>query len=464
MKKYIVYAGCLFMLSMTTSCKKFLDRVPPHSLVEDNAIVDGASAEAALIGAFVPLKNMNPSPFDANYISDGSQMVGFTTGTFRTFDADLEINAMGTGDAWNECSQIINASNAVIEKTTELSDNKFVNNRKNGIIAEARFMRFFAQYYLFRYYGQFWDLSSKYGGLMRRTPAMVSNNDYARSTVADTYGLLLEDLDFVIANGPDFTTVYRPSKLLAKAYKAELFLMRGTNADLQNAISLADEVLNDPIRKREATYAAIFANGYTSSELLFTRYMDKQMLSNVFANVGSIVKMFGGVFTPTPLLQNILAGDLRAPFYQRTDVVNGLNVIRVPKLYKADGNCLPYYMRTSEMNLIKAEAYARLNQKGNAIDAVNVLRLRAGMGILDASTIADNNLQTVVFNEIAKEMSLENGYEWFAAIRLKGTDGRNLIYTIKPKVTAIKQFVWPIPPKEKELNKLMIQNPGYEGI
>lgn len=456
--------GCLVVLSITSSCEKFLDRVPPHSLVEDNAIVDGASAEAALIGVFVPLKNMNPSPFGANYISDGSQMVGFTTGRFRAFDEEAELNAFSTGDAWKECSEIINAANAVIEKTAELSDDKFVNNRKNGIIAEARFMRFFAQYYLFRYYGQFWDTNSKYGALMRRTPAKVSNNSYARSTVQETYALLFEDLDFVMANGPDFSTVYRPSKLLAKAYKAELFLMRGTNADLQNAITLADEVLNDPIRKKEATYAAIFANGYSSSELLFTRYMDKQMLNGVFGNVGSIVRMFGGVFTPTPLLLNILDGDLRAPFYNRVDLVNGLDVTRVPKLYKADGNCLPYYMRTSQMDLIKAEAYTRLNQKDKAITAVNVLRLRAGMGILNSTAITDAELPQVIFNEITKEMSLENGYEWFAAIRLKGTDGRSLIHTIKPKVTKVNQFIWPIPQKETELNNLMIQNPGYEGI
>ena len=464
MKKNIIYTGCLFILSMTTSCEKFLDKIPPHSLVEDNAIVDGASAEAALIGVFLPLRNMNPSPFDAHYISDGSQMVGFTTGHFRGFDEELELNAVNTGDAWDECSQIINAANVVIEKTAEISDSKFANNRKTGIIAEARFMRFFAQYYLFRYYGQFWDLNSKYGGLMRRVPARVSNNNYGRSTVQESYNLLLEDLNFVIENGADFTSVYRPSKLLAKAYKAELLLMRGTNTDLQNAITLANEVLNDQMRKKEGTYAAIFTNGYTSSELLFTRYMDKQMLSGVFGNWASIVRMFGGVFSPTPLLLNILNGDLRAPFYKRIDKVNGLDVIRVPKLYKADGNCLPYYMRTGEMDLIKAEAYAHLNQKDNAIDAINVLRLRAGEGKLISSAVADSELSTVVFNEIVKEMALENGYEWFAALRLKGADGRNLIFTLKPQVKTIKQFVWPIPPKEIELNKSMIQNPGYEGI
>ncbi|MDR2283894.1 MAG: RagB/SusD family nutrient uptake outer membrane protein [Sphingobacterium sp.] len=464
MKRTVIYSLGLCALFGITSCDSYLDKLPPHSLVEDNAITDAASAEAALIGIYVPFKAMNPGPFGAGYISDGSQMVGFTSGIFRSFDRDLEENTVNTGDAWDECSQIINAANAVIKKTGELPETKFVGNRKAEIIAEARFMRFFGQYYIFRYYGQFWDITSPYGALMRREPARVSTNDYPRATVEESYNLLLEDLDFVIATSPSFSTVYRPSNLLAKAYKAELLLMRGTASDLNTAIQLADEVLNDPLRKREATYGDIFKNGYKSSELLFTRYMDAQMLANVFSNVGSIVRMFGGTFEPTALLEGILDGDTRARFYKRVDMVNGKETVRVPKLFKEDGNCLPYYMRTSQMDLIKAEAYVHLKQKENAVAALNVLRLRAGEEGLKANDIADEELHTVLFEEITRELALENGYEWFASLRLKGKDGKALIYSIKPQVKSVKQFIWPIPQKEKELNKAITQNPGYEGI
>lgn len=450
---------------LMVSCNKnWLNKTPPHSLVEDNAIVDQKSAEAALIGIFVPFKNMNPSPFGANYISDGSQMIGFTTGYYRSFDAELEANGYTTGDAWPECSQMINSANAVIAKVAAIDDGKFSANRKKEIIAEAKFMRFFAQYYILKYYGQFWDMSSQYGALMRREPARVSNNDFARSTVAETYTLLLEDLDDAIANTPEFSTVYMPSKLLAKAYKAEVLLMRGAEEDLKTAITLADEVLKDPKRSMEATYGDVFDNGYTSSELLFTRFMDEQMLSGVFSNVGSIVRMFGGIFEPTPLLSDILGDDARAPFYARTDTVNDNPTVRVPKLYKPDGNCLPYYMRTSEMVLIKAEAYARLGDKINAVSAMNVLRARAGVSLLKAAEIANGDLPAVVFEEITRELALENGYEWFAAIRLKGKNGKPMVFTLKPSIESVNQLIWPIPQKEIELNKLMIQNPGTVAV
>lgn len=454
----------MLLLLAVTSCDSYLDKVPPHSLVENNAIVDAASAEAALIGTFYPLKGMNPSPFGANYISDGSHMLGFTTGRFRSFDDQLEVNSFNKGDAWDECSDIINSANFVIEKTEQVDDSKFPTNRKQEIIAEAKFLRFFAQYYLMRHYSQFWDLNSSYGALMRREPSRVSNNDKMRETVADTYTLLLEDLDYVIANGPEFVNVYRPSKLLAKAYKAEVLLMRSTNDDLQNAITIANEVLADNKRSKETAYADIFANAYSSSELLFTRYMDAEMLDGVFSNVGSIVRMFGGTYEPTIYFMEILGDDARTSFYNES-VVDGENkFVRVPKLYKEDGNCLPYYMRTSEMELIKAEAYVVLNNKQKALDAVNTLRLRAGEDVLLAADVTDANLSTVIFNEIVKEMALENGYEWFAAIRLKDMSGKRLIYTLKIEVESDEQLIWPIPQKEEELNGLMIQNPGYEHL
>lgn len=459
----LIYCLSVFLL-IITSCDSYLEEIPPHSLVESNVITDQATAESALIGTYYPLESINPSPFGANYVSNGSHMVGFTSGSFGNLDEESLVNTFTKGNGWEKSSDMINAANLIIEKIEDVADMEFDENRKNEIRAEARFLRFFAQYYLFRHYGQFWDINSNYGGLMRRTPARLSSNDFARSTVAETYDLLFEDLDFVIENGPEFTTVYRASSLLAMAYKAEVLLMRGDGEDLQNAIVLADQVLNNSSRAKEATYEAVFENGYDSSELLFTRFMDENNLSFVFRFVDSMVQMFGGRFDITPQLENLLGDDLRTPFYKRIDIVDGEEVVRVPKIYKDDGNCVLYYMRTSQMDLVKAEAYARMNQKINAIDAINVLRIRAGEDELVAGDISDNELSMVIFNEIAREMALEKGYEWFTAIRLKNLNNEPLIFEIKDEVTSINQFIWPIPLEEVEFNLLIVQNPGYENL
>ncbi|MCK0132652.1 RagB/SusD family nutrient uptake outer membrane protein [Flavobacteriaceae bacterium F08102] len=460
MNKLINIIGMFFILTLI-SCD--VDEVPPHSLVENNVITSQSTAESALIGAFVPFKTINPAPFASGYVSNGSHMIGFTTGTFSGFDTDCEENNFTSSIGWDQCSDMINAANIVIEKTAQVADSEFADNRKKEIIAEATFLRFFAQYYLFRHFAQHWDINSPYGGLMRREPTRLSSVDYARSTVAESYTLLLEDLDYIIANGPEFSSVYRPSKLLAKAFKAEVLLMRGSDADLQNAITIANEVLNDPTRSMESSYNAIFENGYDSSELLFTRFFDDQLANIVFRNVDSMVNSFGGRFEVTEELVEILGDDSRASMY--IDEID--ETTRVPKIYKESGECLPYYMRTSEMYLIIAEANARLGLKSDAIDAINVLRSRAGEDDLDPSDIADDDLITVLFNEISKEIALEKGYAWFASIRLIGPDGKRLVYSLKPTVlnsNGTNQFIWPIPNEEVTLNRLMVQNPGYEQL
>ncbi|MEC3908820.1 RagB/SusD family nutrient uptake outer membrane protein [Tamlana sp. 2201CG12-4] len=295
---------------------------------------------------------------------------------------------------------------------------------------------------------------------MRRATSDLSNANQARQTVADTYALLLEDLDFVITNGPDFSSPYRPSKLLAKAYKAEVLLMRGTNADLQEAITIAQQVLDDSSRIMAGTYAEIFNTGFDSPELLFTRAVDDRLASIASRNVDSMLNIFGGVISISEAFETLLGADLRAPLYK--EEING--ILTVPKMAFGGDKGVMFYMRTSQMLLIQAEARARLGEKEKAIDAINVLRARAGETTLDASSISDNDLSLTIYNEIAKEIGFEKGEEWFAAIRLKDTNGESLVFGLKSEVTSVNQLIWPIPNAEVEFNEPMEQNPGYENL
>ncbi len=450
--------GTLFFICMM-SCD--IDEIPPHSLVKENAITTAAQAEQALNGAFVPLESLNNSTFAADYATSGSQMIGLSTGGFDSFDEQLLENEFTSSNGWNQCADMVNSANFAIEGTSALPDATFSNpDRKNEILAQATFMRFFAQYYIFRYYGQHWDLSSSLGGLMRRATADLSNANHARETVADTYTMLLEDLDFVIANGPEFSTPYRPSKLLAKAFKAEVLLMRGNDADLEQAIMIAQEVLNDPGRSMAGTYRAVFDNGFESSELLFTRYVDDQLARLAGFNLDSMLNIFGGLIFISEAFEDLLGSDLRAPFYK--EEVD--DKITTPKMFIGQDRGVVFYMRTSQMYLVQAEAHARLNRKDAAIAAINVLRTRAGETPLVASSISDNDLSITVYNEIAKEIGIEKGEEWFAAIRLKNASGDPLVFDLKSEVTSINQLVWPIPGSEVEFNQLIQQNPGYEDL
>ena len=454
---YII--GVLFLFCII-SCD--VDEIPPHKLVGNNAITTEIQAEYALKGAFLPLVKLNDGIFSSKYITSASLMIGLADGSFGNFDDQLKANTLETSIGWKEASDMINAANFAMAGAAALSPSVFANPvRQKEVVAEAKFMRFFGQYYLFRYFGQHWDLNSPYGGLMRREPADLINASQARETVADTYTLLLEDLDFIIKNGPNFSSPYAPSNLLAKAYKAEVLVMRGTDEDLREAITLAEQVLNNSARSLSTTYAEVFNTGFDSSELLFTRAVDDALARFAARNVDSMFNIFGGRIYISDAFETLLGSDLRAPLFKEEK--DGVSI--VPKMFVGETSGVMFYMRTSQMHLIQAEAYARLEQKGNAITAINKLRRRAGEADLVASAISDNDLSITVYNEIVKELGFEKGEELFAAIRLKNASGERLVFELKPEITSVNQLIWPIPNGELDFNDLIDKNnPGYEGL
>ena len=66
---------------------------------------------------------------------------------------------------------------------------------------------------------------------MRRVPGTLSNNNMERSGVREAYNLILEDLDYAIDYGPVYKDVFSASRGLAKGFKVEVLLLRGTDED-----------------------------------------------------------------------------------------------------------------------------------------------------------------------------------------------------------------------------------------
>lgn len=114
---------------------------------------------------------------------------------------------------------MINAANNVIYYVEQLGDEKFGTNRRNEILAEARFLRAFCYMYLMQHHAQFWDTESKYGLVLRLEPSKLSLNKKARSSVSDSYKAIFDDLEFAVNNAPDYQSSYRICKTSAKHLK-----------------------------------------------------------------------------------------------------------------------------------------------------------------------------------------------------------------------------------------------------
>lgn len=278
--KYII--GLIWLATSLSACNSlFDDELPKSQIAAKEAIKDQASAETALLGVYSYLGEYGI--FSAYFLVDDAYRCGLLEGTYRgqNYERYLELLEIPSEhnellNKWKLCGQMINAANNLLEGIEKVPDNRFIENRKSEIIAETRFMRAFAQLYLMKHYAFWWDIDSEYGPLMRRVPGKLSNNNMKRSNVKEAYGMILDDLDYAINNGPDFSNVYRVSKGLAKAYKIETLLLRGQPEDYAAVPQMADDVVADYGFKMENTYADFVKNGYESTELMFSRYLSEK--------------------------------------------------------------------------------------------------------------------------------------------------------------------------------------------
>lgn len=309
----IFLCSLLFLFAITGCDSMFDDELPPHDLVGENAITNETSAETALNGIFSNLQGYGT--MSANYICDNEYRTGLLTGTYRgTFETDgllgfkLTEEYSYVADPWELAYKMVNAANNFIYYVEKLSENLFGENRKTEMLAEAKFARAFGHTFLLRRYGYFWDINSPLGPIIRLEPSSISNNSMGRSSVKESYEKIFEDLDYAIQHGPRFYSKYRSCATTAKAFKADILMNRGEEGDYAEAIRLANEVIASDEFGLEDKYGDIFANGYSSKELMFTRHIKTP--PSMDDNVGSLFKMFGGAtYKPTEMYFEILTQD-----------------------------------------------------------------------------------------------------------------------------------------------------------
>ena len=143
-------------------------------------------------------------------------------------------------------------------------------------------------------------------------------------------------------------------------------------------------------------------------------------------------------------------------------------------------------IRYAEILLTYAEAKIELNQIDNSVyDAIDEVRLRAGMPAVDKTVYnSQPTLRELVRRERRVELALE-GLRWFDIQRWQIADEvmNGPVYgprlgTVDPSTGALtltserilseqrtfdvtKNYLWPIPQREIDINKNLIQNPNY---
>ena len=307
--------------------------------------------------------------------------------------------------------------------------------RRAEVLGEIAYLRALAYFNILVRYCEFWDMNSEYGVVMRNEAPSVSNALKARSSVADSYQYILDQLEIAIEKAPDWKKLSQASKEAAKALKARVLLYAGKYTEAVAAVNDAIDT-NSPLP--EANYGDVFDKFSTTKEILFARVFDQKDATNTSTRqqcYGNSPTKKQGYWGPTNEYVELVGDDPRADaIFSKVDSLMdsrssavAYNLKSVKKLLN-DANDMPViFSRVSELYLIKAEALYRSGASiSEAYAPIRKLRERAGAEIILPAN--NEELETAIFNEWMLELSFENWHEWFAMIRFAG-------YTEKPDFT-----------------------------
>ncbi len=470
MQKYINTFQKLLILAVviTISSCSIDDIEPINKLTVENTIRDEASAQLVLNGVYDLGRAFDVSFFPLHLAAYGDEgLIAGVSGDrgFNTNEVPVE-NRFLT-NLYNGHYKIINNANFLIQ---ELEAGKAIGiseERKAEMISEAKFQRAFSYFNLLRYFGQYYDLSSSYGVVLRTTFSTELESK-PRNSVQETYNLIEADLEYAVANGPVFIEHFYSGSLAAKALLAKVKLYEGKYAE---AALLAEEVIyNGEGYALEMNYNDIFTNRFNSSEVIFAPFAGPGAEGG--SNMNLISRTSYSEYLRSLADAQVGAADdgsLEGPgsdydprfSFAYSDETQGDNSqAKYPFGYTSSSkNNTLYHLRLAEMYLVHAEALTRAGgDTGLALLSLNTIRERAGVEpkeFVDIPTLLEDIRQ-----EKLLELFFENGEPLFDLVRYDVL-GNLDASSIKPTLNNENKFVLPIPSEVLIGNNTLVQNPGY---
>lgn len=470
----------LASLSLTgfSACKEQLNVLPTTSIVDGNLITDSLSAMNALNGVYYRFANVAQDFNGLNAIKWSHMFEIYPSelaGTVRMSSFDDEYseftfteNSSYPLSLWGYGYALANAANGFIQNMDAVTTISPAG--KQRMLAESYFLRAFAYETLLLNFGEYTDINSKYGVILRTEPTSASTLNMPRASVAACYQQIIEDLDFAITHLPETGRAKTyASKAAAQLLKARVLLNRATTGDLQQVISLTDAVMKQPIFSLEPKLSDLFLQkGLSSSEVILgiTPYPNQSWKFYFYNQIGT--------YSVSKTAEVLFDDDDRKNWFFKDDqngTVYGKNyggIREFTKYYNGPvvgptqtATCeVSYAFRLTAAYLYKAEALASLGQDlQTAKDLLKEVLSKSGVSDFAAIDHANDSttLKSLIIQEHIKNFMGENGDDWYALRRLPIEQ----IKTIQPKLTVKERFILPIPYSERSHNNLIDQNLGY---
>jgi len=425
------------------------------------------TAKAAVKGIYNELFN---SDFSNGYTNSISVLAGMSSDIFETTSVtdtrygpfqQNEISPGQTPDAtanfnlWSSAYRIIFMCNGALEG---IENSQSISEATSEILeGQVRFVRAFTYLYLTNLYGDVpLILTTDY-----RQNATISRNSSAR-----VFEQVITDLDMAISfleTVADYENLERTNVNLyaALALRARVYLYQ---QQWEKAEELSSLVIN-----QTSTYEIL-----ENPDQVFLKNSREAIWQITPIPVGTFQFTYtwdgyffrGNVNSPVKLSSNFISTmDTQDKRLLNWIGFNESSEFYYPQKYKdsrSRGNITEYSMvlRLAEQYLIRAEAKAMQGKLVSAIEDIDVIRERAGLGLISDTNpqIGKELLLEEIMDERKRELFSEWGHRWFD---LKRTEkAAEILAPIKP-LWEDTDVLYPIPDEDRSKNPNLTQNIGY---
>lgn len=422
-----------FVMTFIGCKKSFLEKNPPDAIAENNYFKDANQAKAAVNAAYASLENPNlytkylTKVFEA---PTGDVILNNTDG-YNLMDYTFSAAEVSLWRPYSTLYQGVYRCNIVLQRVPEIQMDDIL---KKRFIAEAKFLR--ALYY--------WHLTTLFGEVPLFTQPFKTPEDaiVAKSSIADIYGLMINDLKDAIPDLPlkseyGASDVGRATKGAAQSLLGKVYLY---NKQYQDAFDLFTAVKSSNqyglMDNFEQVINVNFENNKESVfEVQFAEIGAGDVGNQNAINDNPQVNGGTGNTLPTQQLVSAFGSDPRLhytifmqgePFapqlstptqnldtYQSIWSATGYNIKKglYPVAYVNNRGTNWPIIRYADVLLMYAEAANEIGKLDSARNAVNQVRARPTVNV-PALTIANTSTKEEMFQAIVHERRLELALEY----------------------------------------------------
>lgn len=451
--KYGLVLGLSTLLM--TACDDRLTVQPTQSIDATQALNTEQDVLSTLTGAYDGISDINLYGGGIQYTGDllGDNRDVIFGGTFTTLDEisrkTITTSNVDVRDTWLDSYNTINRANNVLANLDKVSTES-----RGNAEGQARFIRGSLYFELVKLYGKSYNDGAPASNpavplVLTPTGIIGEANNIPRNSVAEVYAQVLDDLTKAeqllsvtpggIYSGSDnIDNSGVATKGATQAMLARVYLQQQNFTAARDA---ANRVITFGTYSLAVSYSDVFTD--SSPETIFKIVVtDQDGVNNLNTYYASTLNSGrGDIRVQTKYRQLFGTTDARGKFF--TTVNNNVFTSKFNDRY----GDVPV-VRLAEMYLVRAEANLRGSTSIGAapLADVNLIRARAGATPLTAVTLAD----------ILLERRLELAFEGQQIADVKRTAG-----TVGTTPYNANNLVLPIPQREIDTNKQLVQNAGY---